>query len=126
MTDAIHRYCEAYGAGDREGVVSAFALDGSVSFNRSAPIVGTSALREFHEQVGNFNFRIERSYDIDATTQAVEGWMTVKKEGQELQDKAVAFAAIVELTGDKQQMQDLRLYYDVGSIMGALEAAGLG
>jgi len=123
MAKAIKDYTGAYGAGDRDRLVGAFAEGGHVAFGAGKPIEGEEALRKAHERIGTFNFRVERVHECGPSSQAVEGKMIALRKGEELVEHAVPFAAFADLVDGGNKFTSFRLYYDVGKVYAAIKIA---
>jgi hypothetical protein len=118
----LQTYFDAYRAGDRDRLASAFTDDAVVIFNRGQRVEGLDAIRKAHEQIGVFCYRVERVLDA-GQAQVVEGALFALKDGKEIEDIPLPFAAVADLSDDGEKIRSLSITYNTVRLREAMERA---
>lgn len=124
LLPALARYFEAYAGGDLDGLMEAFAPEPEVNFGTPEPIRGAAAVRAAHERIGTFRFDARQVFGDGDPVQVVEGVMHALRDGTEVREAPVPFAALAQ-PGAAGALRSLRFYYDGRRVAAAVEAAGL-
>lgn len=123
IAPALAAYFEGYNTSDRDLLSSAFAEDATLAVNHLPPAAGRDAVVGMHVRMGVYHYRVRRVIQSSDDLQVIEGAIYAVRDGQDVEDVPVHFAAVGDLVEGGRKLRFLRLYYDFGRMGEASKAA---